>query len=310
VWEKTPGSAGSTVVVSDPKLGSRHGSEPDYCVARRNVELGMSTGIDGHRVGTSGPRTALVTGASSGIGEAFARELASRGFGLVITARRVELLERLAVEIRANHGVAVLVVTADLASPGGVTALLAGCADLEIDLLVNNAGFGTYTPFVEIEPDRIQQEMALNMVAPVTLSRALLPPMIERGHGGIINISSTAGFQPVTRLAVYASAKAFLLNFSEALWAECRGTGVRVLALCPGPTRTEFFGVAGGELVQAFSKFDTPEEVVRVGLKALREDRSFRVVGLRNYLLAMSTRLAPRQLVARFSRRDMKLKSA
>ncbi len=248
-------------------------------------------------------RAALVTGASSGIGEAFARELAARGLQLLLTARRVDRLEALAVELRTKHGAKVDVVAADLGVPEGVATVLAACAGREIDLLVNNAGFGTHGRFTEIAPERLAAEIALNVTAPMALARALLPAMIARGHGGIMNLSSSAAFQPVAKLAVYSAAKSFALNWSEALWAECRGTGVRIVALCPGPTQTDFFKIAGEGLAKEGTHFDTAEDVVRVGMRALAQDRPFAIVGWRNYLLAMSTRLAPRRLVALASRR-------
>ena len=248
-------------------------------------------------------RTALVTGASSGIGEVFARELAARGFGLLLTARRADRLEALAAEIRTQYGVRVDVVPADLGTKGGIE--LVGRTGLErgIDLLVNNAGFGSHGLFTDLEPDRLSAEIALNIEAPMRLARELLPPMIARGRGAIINLASTAAFQPVAKLAVYSATKAFVLTFSESLWAECCGTGVRVLALCPGPTATPFFEIADKDWASSQSSFDTPEDVVRVGLKALAQDRSYAIVGRKNYLLAMSTRFAPRRLVALISRK-------
>ena len=254
------------------------------------------------------PRLAFVTGASSGIGEVFARELAARGVDLLLTARRADVLEALASELREKGGVQVDVVAADLATPEGLEQVQVACADRAIDLLVNNAGFGSHGLFAEIDPARLGAEIALNVAAPMALARAVVPGMIQRGSGGVINVASTAAFQPTPRLAVYGATKAFVLNFSEALWAECRGTGVRVLALCPGQTRTEFFKTAGEGLAGPQSQMDTPEEVVRVALTALEQDRPYAIVGWKNYLLAMSSRLAPRRVVALASRRMAGLK--
>ncbi len=262
----------------------------------------------GKRVGVAGPRTALVTGASSGIGAVFARDLAALGFNLLLTARRADRLEALASELRKAHGVRAEIIVADLATPAGIDAVRVACAGRDVDLLVNNAGFASYGLFTEIDPARLGAEVALNVAAPMALAREFLPKMVARGSGGIINVASTAAFQPTPRLGVYGATKAFLLNFSEALWAECRGTGVRVLALCPGQTKTEFFSVAGEGLQQAESQLDTPEEVVRVGLQALSQDRPFVIVGRKNYLLAMSIRLAPRRWIALEARRMAGLK--
>jgi short-subunit dehydrogenase len=248
-------------------------------------------------------RTALVTGASSGIGEAFARELAARDFDLLLTARRADRLEVLAAELRAKHGARVDVVAGDLAKADGIRHVCKSCQGRDIDLLVNNAGFGSHGLFVDLDPARLGAEVALNVQAPMLLARELLPPMIARGHGGVINLASTAAFQPVAKLAVYGATKAFVLNFSEALWAECHGTGVRVLALCPGPTETAFFRVADEAWAKTFSRLETPEEVVRLGLNALARDRPSVIVGWKNYLLAVSTRFAPRRVVALVSRK-------
>lgn len=182
-------------------------------------------------------KVALITGASMGIGAAFARELAARGMNLVLVARSVDRLQALADELTPRHGIRVEVVPADLSQPDAGRAIAETCSrlGLEVHLLVNNAGFGTSGPFHTISPERERDEVMVNVLAVVDLTHRFLPGMRARKAGGIINVASTAAFQPIPYLAVYAASKAFVLSFSEALWAECQEEAVRVLALCPGP---------------------------------------------------------------------------
>lgn len=247
--------------------------------------------------------TALVTGASSGIGEQFARDLAAAGVDLVVTARSAEVLQRLAEQLRAAHpGRTVTVVPADLARPeaAGDVAAAIERAGLTIDLLVNNAGFGTHGPFVQEDRDRLADELQVNCAALVALTSRLLPGMVSRGRGGVLNVASTAAFQPVATMAVYAATKAFVLSFTEALWAETRGSGVRVLALCPGGTATQFFAATGKEFLSRCRQ--TPAEVVRVALDAFRHGRGPTVVsGTKNRIAATGYRFVPRAIVARVS---------
>ncbi|MGH9183922.1 MAG: SDR family NAD(P)-dependent oxidoreductase [Acidimicrobiales bacterium] len=188
-----------------------------------------------------------MTGASSGIGEAFARRLAASGTDLVLVARRVDRLQALAGELGPEHGVEVEVVGADLTDAVALTTVERRLADADspVDLLVNNAGFGTAGPFATLPMEGEEREIVLNVVAVVRLTRAALPPMLERGGGAIVNVSSTAGFQPLPQLATYAASKAFVTSFTQAVAEEVRGRGVAVQALCPGLTRTEFHQVAG-----------------------------------------------------------------
>jgi uncharacterized protein len=198
------------------------------------------------------PRRAVITGASSGIGSAFARELAGEA-DLLLTGRDATTLEELAAELRAAAG-EVRVVTADLAVPAERAELIAAAEAFEPDLLINDAGLGTWGEFLEDPPGRVEASVLVDVLAPVVLARALLPGMIGRAasfgpgkarRAGLINLSSTLAFTPVPRASVYGASKAFLLSFTEALAAELAGRPVDVLAVCPGPVRTDFFRRAG-----------------------------------------------------------------
>jgi uncharacterized protein len=245
----------------------------------------------------------LITGASSGIGEAFARVLAARGDDLVLVARSAGKLEALAAELTARHNVRVDVVPADLSLPdaaGGIVAELA-VRGIAIGTLVNNAGFGTYGEFAVLDAARERDEVFVNVVAPVVLTRALLPAMLERGRGAIVNVGSTASFQPVPYMATYGATKAFVLSFSEALAEEVRPHGVRVVALCPGQTETAFF--TGIDEARSPGRARTSEQVVATALRALERGRVVAIDGLANYLLANASRFAPRWLVTRIAAR-------
>ncbi len=250
---------------------------------------------------------ALVTGASSGIGAVFARELASRGTDLVLVARSEDKLSALAAELHREYGVAAEVAVADLAGPSAAENVAAELSsrDLHIDILVNNAGFGFFAPLDQADGDVLSDMVQLNVAALVGLTRLYLPGMLARDRGAIVNVGSTAAFQPVPYMAVYGATKAFVLSFSEALWAETRGTGVRVTALCPGSTDTGFFDVAGDDA--QVGRRVAPERVVRAALRALDRRRSTVVTGgAANWLLTNSPRLAPRQLVSRMAERTMR----
>lgn len=249
---------------------------------------------------------ALVTGASSGIGAAFARELASRGADLVLVARSGDKLTTLAAELSRSYGVAADVAVADLARPSAAEDLAAELSGrhLQIDILANNAGFGLFAPLDQADGAVLSDMIQVNVAALVDLTRLYLPGMLARDHGAIINVGSTAGFQPVPYMAVYGATKAFVLSFTEALWAETRGTDVRVTAVCPGSTDTGFFDVAGEDA--QLGRRIAPERVVHAALRALDRRRSTVVTGgAGNWLLANSPRFAPRQLVARMAERTM-----
>jgi short-subunit dehydrogenase len=237
---------------------------------------------------------ALVTGASAGIGAAFARALAADGISCVLTARREERLRELAGELESRCGVKTRVVGVDLGAPGGAEALLRAVSDLEIAILVNNAGVGGAGRFDELEPARLRQMIELNCATPVALTRALLPAMRVRGRGAVVMVGSVAGCQPLPLHGLYAATKAFDNLLGEALWAECRGTGVDCLALLPGPTETEFQAVAG-ELPHAG---EPPEQVVATALDALGRQASV-ISGWFNWLRAnAASRLVSRSVLA------------
>jgi uncharacterized protein len=252
-------------------------------------------------------KTALITGASSGIGAAFARALAEQGARLLLVARSQDKLHDLATALAAQHGTRAEVLAVDLSRPDAGQTLFAATEQvaLPVDILINNAGFATYGSFDTIDAEREQQEVMLNIAAVVDLTHHFLPAMLARENGAIINVASTAAFQPTPHMAVYGASKAFVLSFSEALWAEYRSRGIRVLALCPGPTRTDFFSVVGTEDAALGAK-ETPEKVVQVALRALERGRPSVISGLRNALLANSARFAPRGMVARMGERAMR----
>jgi short-subunit dehydrogenase len=236
---------------------------------------------------------ALVTGASSGIGEVYARGLAARGTALVLVARRADRLEALAEELT----VPVEVLAADLADPDDlrrVEARVAAPTD-PVDLLVNNAGFGTTGPFATLDVEREEEEIRVNVLAVVRLSRAALSGMVERGRGGIVNVSSLAAFQPDPGNATYGATKAFVLSFSEALAEELRTTGVRVQALCPGYTRTEFQTTAEYETSRIpKAVWQRPEQVVEASLTALDKNKVVCIPGPHNKVAAVGSGFLPR----------------
>ena len=247
---------------------------------------------------------ALVTGASSGIGLAFARRLAADNYDLVVVARSAGKLHDLAEELKREHAAEVEVLVADLSSADGVVAVEARLADASapIDLLVNNAGFGTFGRFAELPVEKEIEEIELNVVALMRLSRAVLPGLIERRTGGIINVASIAAFQPGPFEATYCATKAFVHSFSQALHEEVRGAGVKVLAVCPGLTITEFQEKGGASTagVPTFAS-QTADEVVAAAMRAYRSGRAVVVTGLPNKALAFSTRLTPGAMLRRLS---------
>ncbi len=243
---------------------------------------------------------ALITGASSGIGEDLARQFANHGYDLVLTARREERLQALARELEPLCGVTV--VTADLAKAKGPATLHKALGDLEItvDVLVNNAGVALSGRFGEAQRKSVTDLLNLNVRALTELTHLIVPGMIERGHGRLLNVASVASFQPMPGLAVYAASKAFVLSFSEALSEELRGSGVSVTALCPGPTRTEmvssFDGVDGMDWLLA-----SAASVAREGYDACAAGQVIRVPGVLNQALVTWSQYQPRWLTRAFS---------
>jgi hypothetical protein len=245
---------------------------------------------------------ALVTGASSGIGAAFARALASRGAPLVLVARRQEQLRELAAGLACEA----LVVPEDLAAAGAAERVLgaAAAAGLHVDLLVNNAGLGHCGPFAEADPARIAEILAVNCGAVAGLTRRVLPGMLERKRGRILNVVSMSAFQPVPWLATYAASKAFALSLSEALMTELEGTGVRVQALCPGLVPTGFQATAGTDRVPFNdSPAWSPESVVAASLAALERGGGTLIPGWRDHASVLVQRFVPRRLVRRIAGR-------
>jgi short-subunit dehydrogenase len=242
---------------------------------------------------------ALVTGASAGLGVEFARRLSERGHRLVLVARRKERLEELAKELGNARAVAI-----DLSKKDAAANLL---ADLDahgetVDLLVNNAGFGLIGRFVELDAKRLRQMINLNVGTLTDLCRAVAPAMIGRRSGAILNVASTAAFQPGPRMAVYFATKAFVLSLSEALHEELKPHGIKVSCLCPGPTRTEFGDVAGFGGNGLFDRVAmNPAQVVETGLKGLDANDAVVVAGWMNKVTAASTRFAPRSVVRKIA---------
>jgi short-subunit dehydrogenase len=248
-------------------------------------------------------RTALVTGASSGLGIEFARELARRGAALVLVARREAPMQQLATELRAA-GATVQVRATDLASAPQRAALAAGLAadGVAVDVLVNNAGFGVYGRFADSEWSRLDGMLAVDVVALTHLTRLFLPGMRERGFGRVLQVASTGAFQPTPTYAAYAAAKSYVLEFSYALDAELRGSGVRCTVVSPGVTATGFFDVSGQRATwyQRLTRMQA-SDVARRGVDALLAGRGGTVTGLLNALVAHSTRLTPRAVSARMA---------
>ena len=250
-------------------------------------------------------RRALITGASSGLGAAYARTLAARGMHLVLVARREGRLRDLAAELDAKHRTRCEVVPADLSRPDEVARVadLAAEDGRGVELLVNNAGFAVAEDVPHTDRERALEMLDLNVRAVADLTYRFLPPMLARGHGAVLNVASVAAFTPVAYMGAYAASKAYVLHFSEALWAEARDRGVTVTACCPGPTRTEFFDVAGVRGWLRKRRALDPEVVVRRSLKALEKRRPVCVVGFKEKLQVFAVRLAPRRVCVLESRK-------
>ena len=249
--------------------------------------------------------TALVTGASSGIGLEIARLHAARGGRLIAVARRGDRLRALADELAAAHGTDTLVVEADLATRAGLDALHAAVGDRPVDALVNNAGFGLRGPFHEADLARLLEMVDLNVRALTELSHRYAGPMVERGAGRILNVGSTAGFLPGPLQAVYYASKAYVNSLSQAMAEELRGTGVAVTLLAPGPVATEFFDVAGMGRTAFRAKAPPAAKVARLGYEAMLAGRLVAIDDRRIAALARVVGTVPRRLVLRLSRKMM-----
>jgi short-subunit dehydrogenase len=248
-------------------------------------------------------KTALITGASSGIGASFARQLAAEGYHVILVARRAEKLEALAAEVSANRSIRAEVIPADLSRPEAPAEILKAVAErgLQVDLLINNAGIGAHGAFETATHEDDQRMIDLNISSLTAMTRAFLPGMLERRGGGIINVASTAAFQAIPYFAVYAATKAYVLAFSEGLAEEVASRGVKVICLCPGPTATEFNDVAGVNKLDVAKKAPTmtADEVAAEGLAGLKAGRVVQVAGLMNAFGASAGRLMPRQWVSK-----------
>lgn len=248
-------------------------------------------------------KTALVTGASAGIGKELAELCAADGHDLVLVARRQERLVELADALRERHGVASLVIAEDLADPAAPARIFAAVEGTPIDVLINNAGFGTNGVFHELDAAREIEMVQVNVTALVHLTRLFLPGMVERGWGRVLNVGSSAGFQPGPFMATYYASKAFVNHFTEALATELRGTGVTATVSCPGPVSTEFGAIAGNDQSRLFKSMsvETPGVIARQAYKAMGAGRPMIVHGAMSKVAVQSLRISPRAVVRRLA---------
>lgn len=256
-------------------------------------------------------QTALITGASFGIGLALARIFARENYNLVLVARSGDKLRQLASELEKANSVHSLILAVDLTEPGAPAYVLDQTtrANIVVDILVNNAGFGQYGLFVENDLEECLRQIQLNVIALTHLTRLYLPGMVERKNGRILNVASTAAFQPGPLMAVYFATKAYVLHFSEALANELAGTGVTVTCLCPGATATEFHkrAKATGMNLLRMGSMDA-RTVAEDGYRALMEGKSVVISGFKNWLVAQSVRVSPRRLVTAIARKIQETK--
>lgn len=249
--------------------------------------------------------TALVTGASSGIGAVFAEQLAQQGHDVVLVARSQDKLQAIAERLQQQYGIRAIVLVQDLLAPEAGDSLFTQLAqqNVDIDVLVNNAGFGLYGELAESDRETLLNMIQLNISVLVDLTHRALQGMKARKSGSILNIASTAAFQPIPYFSVYAATKAFVLSFSEAIWYECKDYNVKVIGVCPGPTETEFFKTADFPDSMASppgQSYVSPEEVVQDALKALERAQSNVVTGgLQNEFLANTSRFLPREVMVK-----------
>ena len=260
-------------------------------------------------------RTALITGASSGFGVEFVKLFAADGFDLVLVARTEPPMQELAERLRVAHAITATVIAKDLSTEGASGELVADLAarGIRVDALVNNAGFAQYGPFVEADRDEMDQMVSVNVVALTRLTRSLLPGMVERGWGRIVNLGSIGSFTAAPMTGAYGATKAYVLSLSLALTEELRGTGVTVTALCPGPTETGFQAraeMADSQLI-AGRTLDSAEAVARAGYTAMKRGKPYLVTGTTSRLFAFGSRFLPRTMSAKIAgRAQQKVPSA
>lgn len=244
-------------------------------------------------------KTALITGASGGLGERFAHSFAKDGYDVALVARRVDELARVARDVEAAHGVRATWVACDLSQPGAATEVVRALAGVEVEVLVNNAGFGYDAPFASSDQDRQRDLVRVNNVALTELCGAFAPAMARRGRGFVLNVASIAGFLPGPGMATYYASKAYVQSFTQALHVELRGAGVHVTALCPGPVATEFWNAADAGSTALAHLTARPAGVVRAARRALRWNKALCIPGVLPKLTVFATRLVPRGLIAR-----------
>jgi len=249
----------------------------------------------------------LITGASAGIGLALAEQLAAAGSNLVLTARRTDRLQQMAADLSAKNGVKVEIFGADLTLPEAPEQIFGFTQgkSIDVELLINNAGFGSFGYNHEVAPARLTEMVQVNCSAVVHLTRLFVPPMVARKHGDVMIVASTAAFQAVPFIAAYAATKAFDLIFAEGIAEELRPFGIYICALCPGSTNTEFQQVAG-QPDRMFRMAETAEKVARVGLEGLAAGRTLVISGGKNRLMIESERLAPRRFIAKMAAKMMR----
>ena len=284
-----------------PGLAARDWSRPN------TKEKTVSTPSIGNRFPLNEGGTALITGASGGIGEEFAVQLAERGMNLILVARSGGKLGQLRQDLlKLYPHLTIDVITADLAQPTAAAELAAKveATGRKVDALINNAGFAFHGDFATEPAQNIADQIQLNVGTLAGLTARFLPPMLAAKRGLVINLSSNAAFQPVPTMAVYAATKAFVLSFTEALWQETLGTGVRVLALCPGATETGFFAAAGEEPFATHGR-QTPQQVVATALAAVGHSSPTVVSGRRNQIMALGPRFLPRRAVPAIARQSL-----
>jgi short-subunit dehydrogenase len=253
---------------------------------------------------------ALVTGASSGIGEYFCRELAKRGANLIMVARRKEKLTILAEQLTEHYKIQVHVISLDLSLVEAAQYLYDEVQKLSchVDVLINNAGFGVYGKLHETSVKRNQEMLTVNVYSLALLTQLFLPAMVQKKEGVIINVASTAAFQPVPYMSNYGATKAFVLSFTEALWAEYKNHGIHILAVCPGPVETEFFDMLDmGE--PSLGTMDTPENVVESAFNAIDKNKIYIIPGpAKNYIKAQLNRFSPRAITAKVAEKILRRK--